>query len=124
MQIVPDEPSEAEESKLDTEIEAETRAADRPVLPVRVRHHGLHQGIVSRPGIHGLEEQLIYEIDAAAKPCQQSKLQSGDQECVREPLTSSELWSRCCKRVHDWSYWYTTYHHFRSKVRSGMRLFQ
>lgn len=119
MQIVRDELAEDEQRKADTDpADIDTKAIERPALPVRVRHHGLHQGIVSRPGIHGLEEQLIYEIDTAGKPCQQSNLQSGDQERVRKPLTCEELWSQCAAKVPDWSYWYTTYHHFRSKVSS------
>lgn len=122
MQVVPDDPPEPEQSKLETDVTTESNAVDRPALPVRVRHHGLHQGIVSRPGIHGLEEQLTDEIDNVDKPCQQSKAHAGAQECARQPLTSAELWSLCCARVHDWSYWYTTYYHFRSKVSSSARL--
>jgi hypothetical protein len=114
-QVIPDEPTIEEQSKAQVETEVEPKALCTS-LPVRVRHHGLHAGIVSRPGIHGLEERLMYEIDAAEKQSQLPNLPSEAEEDVRTPLTSEELWKKCAAKVPDWSYWYTTYHHFRSKV--------
>lgn len=116
VQVVPAERAEEEHCNTTAKLEHEQKAAEQPALPVRVRHHGLHQGIVSRPGIHGLEEQLLDEIDTAGKLCQQSARPSGEQGCAQEMLTSEQLWSSCAAKVPDWSYWYTTYHHFRSKV--------
>lgn len=119
VQVLPDED---EQSAAVADKETEAKAKDHVALPVRVRHHGLHQGIVSQPGIHGLEEQLSYEIDTVVKPCEQSKLRSSEQVHTPEALTSEELWRRCAAKVPDWSYWYTTYHHFRSKVSTWLAL--
>jgi hypothetical protein len=113
----------------------------RAQLPIRARNHGLHRGIVSCAGIHGLEVPLassVHTVDGTiataghhsglerpAEPCvsnasavtSKGAAEKSEVEISQTFLPDDQLWRACAEKVPDWSYWYATYYHFRSKVR-------